>query len=184
MRLLTMGQSIGLLVGFFGIAASVWLYQNNGKEKLGGGISLIKAAWLAYAIVLWIAVPWVLAGKGTAFLLLAVSMTVGAVVELPLCAFGRWRVAYGVGHDVIHAALVAVVLVCFPIEGLGVWALLTLVALATELLFVYWFVRSTDGPEKGVFFVPGGEAHRKINQRTAFLFLPQLFAFAGVLFLP
>ena len=69
----------------------------------------------------------------------------------------------------------------FAQPGFGAWAVLTLVSLASEVLFVRWFVRATGGPDAGVFFVPGGEAHRTINRRTAMILLPQAACFVGLL---
>ena len=103
-QLLTKGEAIGLAAAFVLITTSVWFYQNKG-ERLGGKISPIKSAWLAYAIVLWFGVPIVLWDAGAAFIWLAVSMLIRAAVEIPLCITGRWRVAYGIGHDLIHGAV-------------------------------------------------------------------------------
>ena len=139
---------------------------------------LTEAAWLAYAIVLWFGVPLVLLDKGTAFVVLAVSMGIRAVIEIPLCLIGRWRVAYGITHDVIHAVIVIMLA-----SELGFWAVLTLLALVSEIVFVTWFVKGTDGPAEGIFFVPAGEAYRKINRRTAAIFLPQAACFVGLIML-
>ena len=170
-------MSILLLSGFAAITSGVWIFQNKG-ERLGGRISFVKAGWLAYAITLWIGLPLILCGEGSAFVVLLVSMGVRAAFEIPLCLSGRWRVAYGVGHDLLHFALV----LWFRHE-LGVWAWPTLVSLITELVFVYWFVRVTSGPCNGVFFVPGGAEYRRINRWTAVLFFPQLIWFIVLLIL-
>jgi hypothetical protein len=167
-----------LLGSFVAIACGTWWFQNRG-DRIGGRISGIKAGWLAYAIVLWIGVPLVLCGEGTGFMALLVSMLVRAVVEIPLCLTARWRVAYGVAHDLIH-----VILVIGFWSSLGIWAWPTVVSLITELIFVYWFVKATGGPAKGVFFVPGDAAHRRINCCTAVIFVPQLVWFVFLLFHP
>jgi hypothetical protein len=173
--LLNKSAALLLLAALGLIAGGVWWFQNRG-ERLGGRISAIKAAWLAYAIVLWFGVPIALWNADGAFVWLAVSMLARAAFEIPLCLGGWWRVRYGVGHDLVHALLVI-----FLIDRLGIWGVLTLLALATELLFVRWFLSATGGPREGVFFVPGGARFRLINRRTAWLFLPQAAMFIGLL---
>lgn len=165
-----------LLGSFVSIACGTWWFQNGG-DRVGGRISAVKAGWLAYAVVLWFGVPLFLCDKETGFLILLTSMVARAVIEIPLCLTGRWRVAYGVAHDLIH--LVLVVIFWSP---LGVWAWPTTVSLITELVFVYWFMKATGGPVSGVFFVPGGAAHRWINVWTAIIFIPQLAWFVFLLF--
>lgn len=172
---LTNFQVAGLLATFAAIALGTWLYQNKG-ERLGGKISPIKAAWLAYAIVLWFGVPLVLWNAAPAFKWLAISMLARAAIEIPLCLSGKWRVAHGIGHDLFHAAIT----LCF-IAQIPLWGTLTLISLATEILFVTWFVSATGGPREGIFFVPAGKAFRAINRRTALIFLPQAAAFITLL---
>ncbi len=181
-EMLARSEAVWLLVGFALLALGTWVFQNS-KERLGGRISAIKAAWLAYAITLWIGVPAILSFKHMAFAILAVSMAIRAVVEIPLCLKGKWRVAYGVSHDLIHIAAVLAALRWFPVPGLGIWALLTVLSLTSELLFVRWFVKATAGPQDGIFFVPDGEAYRTINRRTAVVFLPQAACFFALLVL-
>lgn len=176
------GEAAVLLAGFVLLACGVWFFQNRGK-RIGGGISAIKAAWLAYAIVLWIVLPVILLQEGTAFVLLAASMGLRALTEVPLCLMGRWRVVYGVLHDLLHAALVVAVMCFFAVPGLEVWGALTLVSLASELVFVRWFVWATGGPGEKVYFVPAGEAYRAINYGTAIIFIPQAASFAALLLL-
>jgi hypothetical protein len=160
-------QSLSLLAAFAAIAGGVWIFQNRG-ERLGGKISAIKAAWLAYAIVLWLGVPLLLWNSASAFQWLAISMLIRAAIEIPLCLIGKWRVAYGISHDILHA-----IITLFFITQIPIWGSLTLISLTTEIVFVTWFVRATGGPRDGIFFVPTGEAFRKINRRTVLIFLPQ-----------
>jgi hypothetical protein len=49
--------------------------------------------------------------------------------------------------------------------------------LVTEIVFVNWFRTVTAGPEEAIYFVPGNSEFKKINQRTAWLFLPQFTLF-------
>ncbi len=176
------GEAASLLVGGVILALAVYFYQNR-SGRIGGSISAIKAAWLAYAIVLWIVLPVILWREGTAFVVLAISMGVRVIVEVPLCLIGRWRVVYGVLHDLFHAAAVITVMCCWDLPGLEVWGVLTLVCLVSELLFVRWFVKATGGPSEGVYFVPGGEGFRAINYATAMIFIPQAISFSALLLL-
>ncbi|MGB6220603.1 hypothetical protein [Haloferula sp.] len=169
------GRGGSLLLAGVGVALAggVWWRQNRGGAP-GGGISAAKAAWLAYAIVLWILLPLLLLQAGLPFVLLAASMVLRAAIEIPLCATGRWRVAYGVGHDVFHLLLLGFVSWQMPVPGLAPWVALTAVSLLCELCFVRWFVKATGGPKEGVFYVPPGRESRWIHRWTAALLVPQL----------
>ncbi len=155
-------------------ALAIWHWQKR-PGALGGPISLIKALWLTYAISLWIVVPFLSWRDHPVFAVWAVSMGIRTIAEIPLCLTKRWRVTYGVAHDLIHLALVVAGWIWAP--QLWIVAALTAVSLATELLFVRWFKKRTAGPGEGVYFVPGGEAHRDVNRKTAWIFLPQYAAF-------
>ncbi|MFK5923697.1 MAG: hypothetical protein QM496_16080 [Verrucomicrobiota bacterium] len=175
-EMLTRGEALFLMVGTVVFACGVWAFQNHG-ERRGGKISPIKAAWFAYVLMLWVVLPLVLLREGTAFVVLAVSMGLRVLVEIPLCLTRRWRVAYGVLHDLFHIGLVLVVMYGFAVPGLKVWGTLTIVSLISELLFVRWFVKATGGPGKGVYFVPGGDGYRSINYSTAGILFPQAIGF-------
>ena len=116
-------------------------------------------------------------------MILAISMGLRVIIEVPLCLMKRWRVAYGVTHDFIHAGAVIAGMCFFSVPGLEVWGALTLLSLASELIFVRWFVKATGGPGNGVYFVPGGEAFRSINIGTAIIFIPQAAGFIALLLL-
>ncbi len=156
---------------------AVWAWQRR-PGALGGPISPIKALWLVYAIVLWILVPCLLFSQHPGYRLLAASMLVRAILEIPLCVGKKWKVAYGLGHDFLHLALTLGLLQTFR-QNSGFVAICTLTALSllTEIVFVRWFAAATAGPDSGVYFVPGGEEFRALNRRTALLFLPQYALF-------
>ncbi len=168
---------------FMGVA--VWRWQSR-PGALGGPISIIKAFWLVYAISLWIVVPCMLWTEHWAFVMLAVSMLIRAIVEAPLCLTKRWKVRYGVMHDGVHLILTSAALVVGILErhaGVISVSVLTFVSLLTELLFVYWFRKYTDGPEAGIYFVPDEPKYEMINVRTFQLLAVQMSAFAALLVL-
>ncbi len=157
----------------------VWGWQRR-ANALGGPISLVKAFWLIHAIVLWIVVPILLWRQHPGYPILAVSMLIRAVAEIPLCLTKTWKVKYGLAHDGFHLALVIGLVVWLPFDpGFSVLSALTALTLVTEIIFVRWFARATSGPETGIYFVPGGAAYQRINRLTALLFLPQYALFLG-----
>lgn len=180
--LFTKPQAVGLLALQL-LAPMVWAWQRR-PGALGGAISIIKALWLIYAVTLWFAVPILLWNQHWGFAALAVSMLIRGVVEIPLCATKRWKVAYGLTHDWIHLALCVFVVVDSQLNPqLLMICGLTAVSLISEIVFVGWFASKTAGPSEGVYFVPGGDEYRAINRRTAIIFLPQFVVFNTLLVL-
>ena len=148
----------------------------------------MKSLWLAYAIQLWFVVPLLLAPGRVTMALLLVSVAVRGVVEVPLCLTKRWKVRYGMIHNVIHLALCVAIFVHLagavaPDPFLLLIVALTACSVVTEMVFVSWFRKATPGPESGIYFVPGGARFRKINRATGWLFLPQYATFLAVLVL-
>ena len=181
-------QSLGMLF---------WKYQNASSHRIGGPISLVKAHWLIFTISLWILTPVMLSFHSEhaaplfkiVFGLLALSMSFRAVIEIILClVIKKWKVFYGLAHNFVHGFLLIICLIAqimsrdsvletFMLIVLG----LSLSSIITEILFVFWFKRNTDGPEKGIYFVPNDERFKHINQRTLYLFLPQYVLFGTLL---
>jgi len=148
------------------------MYQNK-AGRIGGAISLWKSIWLVYAIVLWLILPCFFVNFNFWWLLLACSMGLRCLIELPLCYFKKWKVSYGVTHDIVHMLLVIPFLFVFGMEA-RVWLWLTLVSLASELIFVYCFRKTGGEPKDGVYFVPEGKKYQWLNRLTACLLVPQL----------
>ena len=174
------------LLAMQGAGLVFWWFQNGRPGRLGGGISLVKAHWLVYAIVLWLVVPSLLATRHWAMAVLAASVGLRAVVEVPLCLQRRWRVAYGMIHNVLHLGLCMVAVAALasaetPDGFLLLMVILTALSVLTEMLFVSWFRKATSGPGEGVYFVPGGERFRRVNLATGWIFLPQYAIFITVL---
>ena len=173
------------------------LVQNRLKPP-GGAISLIKAFWLVYAITLWMIVPGFVFVRlfMSAFFdwppavftgLLVLSMSLRGILEMYLCYVSRtWKVRYGITHDFFQLALVLIFFVYLIFARVEIFffyglAVLTILSLLTESLFVKWFYAATGGPEKGVYFVSDAPEFDRINSRTAWIFLPQYVLFFALL---
>lgn len=158
---------------------------------------MVKAHWLVFTVSLWIVTPVMLAIYAEIseplfrwmVTLLAVSMTCRAVVELYLCMIvKKWKVVYGLAHNFVHAFIL---IACITAQLMANDSLLTnfslillglsLSSLFTEILFVFWFKKNTEGPEKGIYFVSDDERHKPINRKTLYIFLPQYLLFLGLL---
>jgi hypothetical protein len=167
-----------VLLGFHFLAPVFHAWQNREPQRLGGPISRAKAAWLVHVSALWLVLPLLLCGMGWGYLWLAVSMGVRTVIELPLCAAGKWKTAYGVSHDVFHLLLVAALL---PGGGMRIWLWLTAVTLVAEIYFVSRFKKCTPGPAAGIFFVPDGAKYARLNLLTDFIRMPSQYLMVSVL---
>jgi hypothetical protein len=157
------------------------IYQNK-NGRLGGAISIWKSIWLIYAIVLWLVLPWFFVGFNDWWFLLGGSMLLRGLVEIPLCYTKKWKVSYGVTHDVIHLFLVVPLFFVIGSEG-QVWLWLTLISLLVEIVFVYCFRLTCGNPAEGVYFVPQGTQFKWLNQLTAFLLVPQLAVIGWMLWI-
>jgi len=165
----------------FQFAAPVFHYwQNRPPQRLGGPISRAKAAWLVHAAALWLVLPTLLCLQHPAYAWLAASMWLRTVVELPLCARQRWSTNHGLFHDLVHAGIA---LYWLPRVGsdIQLWIILTLMTLAAEVFFVLRFRRSTAGPAHGIYFVPDGPAHAKLNLLTDFVRMPSQYLMISIL---
>jgi hypothetical protein len=167
-----------VLLGFHFLAPCFHAWQNHDPKRLGGPISRAKAAWLVHVSALWLVLPVLLSGVGWAYLWLAVSMGVRTVIELPLCGMGKWKTIYGVSHDVVHLALVAVLL---PGGEATIWLWLTALTLVAEIHFVFRFKKCTAGPAEGIFFVPDGPRYAGLNLLTDFVRMPSQYLMVSVL---
>jgi len=167
-----------ILLGFHFLAPVFHAWQNREPQRLGGPISRAKAGWLVHVAALWVVLPILLCGGEPIFRWLAFSMGIRTLIELPLCASGKWKTAYGISHDLIHLALVAAL---FPMAEAKVWLWLTALTLIAEIFFVFRFKKLTTGPAEGIFFVPDGPAYSGINLLTDFIRMPSQYLMISVL---
>ena len=61
------------------------------------------------------------------------------------------------------------------------WIILTLLTLAAEVFFVLRFRKVTSGPANGIYFVPDGPAHAKLNLLTDFIRIPSQYLMISIL---
>jgi hypothetical protein len=162
--------------------AAPWFHfwQNRPPQRLGGPISRAKAAWLVHAGVLWLALPLALAPQHPAYAWLAASMLLRTVIELPLCAKQRWSTNHGLIHDAVHAGILCYWLPRVP-PDVRFWLVLTALTLAAEVVFVLRFRKVTAGPANGIYFVPDGPAHARLNLLTDLIRMPSQFLVVSVL---
>lgn len=167
-----------ILLGFHFLAPVFHAWQNHDPKRLGGPISRAKAAWLVHVSALWLVLPVLLFLHSPTFFYLAISMGVRTVIELPLCAKGKWKTIYGVSHDILHLGLVALLL-----RGgdARLWLWLTSITLVVEIYFVSRFKKQTAGPAAGIFFVPDGREHARLNLLTDFIRMPSQYLMVSVL---
>jgi hypothetical protein len=155
-------------------------WQNQPPQRLGGPISRAKAGWLVFAANLWLLLPLTLMLEHPAYAWLAASMVLRTVIELPLCAKQRWSTNHGLSHDAVHGIIAFYWLPLAP-PDVRFWILLTLITLAAEVFFVLRFRKTTAGPANGVYFVPDGPAHAKLNLLTDFIRMPCQYLMVSVL---
>lgn len=171
--------AVGLLLCQF-VAPLFHFWQNLPPQRLGGPISRAKAGWLIHVAILWLVLPSLLAWQSPAYAWLAASMGLRTVIELPLCAKQRWSTNHGLSHDVIHVAIALYWLPRMPAD-IRLWIILTLVTLVAEVFFVLRFRKSTAGPANGIYFVPDGPAHARLNLITDFIRMPSQFLMVSIL---
>jgi hypothetical protein len=164
----------------FQFAAPLFHARQNQPGKLGGPISRAKAAWLVHAATLWLLLPVLLWNQHPAYAWLAASMGLRTIIELPLCAWQKWSTNHGLSHDAIHAAIALWWLPHVP-GDVVLWIMLTLITLAAEVFFVLRFRKSTAGPANGIYFVPDGPAHARLNLVTDFVRMPSQYLMISIL---
>ena len=167
-----------VLLAFHFLAPIFHTWQNRLPQRLGGPISRAKAAWLAHVSALWVVLPALLAGQSFTYLFLAGSMGARTVIELPLCAKGKWKTSYGIFHDVLHLGLVGLLLWGGDAR---IWLWLTALTLLAEIFFVFCFKKHTAGPGEGIFFVPDGPEHARLNLLTDLVRMPSQYLMISIL---
>lgn len=172
------GWAAWVLLGFHFLAPIFHAWQNRQPQRLGGPISRAKAAWLIHVSTLWLVLPLLLCALDRNYLWLAVSMGIRTAIELPLCAVGKWKTAYGLCHDFWHLALVVILL---PGADGRLWLWLTAFTMAAEIYFVFRFKKHTAGPAAGIFFVPDGAKHAGLHLLTDFVRMPSQYLMVSVL---
>jgi hypothetical protein len=167
-----------LLVSQF-LAPTFHAWQNQ-PGRLGGPISRAKAGWLAFVSILWVLLPSLLCTQHAAYAWMAASMLLRTIIELPLCAWKKWSTNYGLGHDAVHALIALWWLPSAP-PDVKLWIILTLLTLVVEVVFVLRFRKCTEGPANGIYFVPDGTAHLRLNFLTDLGRMPCQYLMVSIL---
>lgn len=173
--------SVALLI----VSALVFYVFQNRYAPVGGSIAPSKLAWLAFAILFWIVLPAFLAldrrvpdALRQAFAVLFVLMAARGVVELwMLYVTLGWSPWYGIAHDVVCVAAIAVCAIRAQRRGayarppggwVGVHLAVTAAMFLPEIYFAHYMVTNfaTTG-EGAIYFVPGDPRHRTVLQVTA-----------------
>jgi hypothetical protein len=170
--------AVVLLLSMF-IAPGFHAWQNQ-PGRLGGPISRAKSAWLALASILWVLLPSLLWTQHAAYAWMAASMLLRTIIELPLCAKRKWSTNYGLGHDALHALIALWWLPGAP-PDVRFWIFLTLITLVIEVFFVLRFRKCTEGPANGIYFVPDGPAHIRLNLLTDLVRMPCQYLMVSIL---
>jgi len=173
--------SIALLI----VSALAFYVFQNRYAPVGGSIAPAKLAWLAFAILFWIVLPAFIALDGRvpetlrqAFATLFVLMVARGVVELwMLYVTLGWSPWYGIAHDVVCLAAIAVCALRAQQRGaydspfgawMGVHLAVTAAMFLPEIYFAHYMVTNfaTTG-EGAIYFVPGDPRHQTVLQVTA-----------------
>lgn len=146
-------------------ALGFYFIQNTGLLE-GGGIALPKLIWLAYAILFWFCLPFLLVldkrinpvWRIILNLFLA-NMLLRAVIELVMMyVFHNWIPYYGIAHDAFTIALLGGLLLLYrdslQYDIFFGFALTVMLMLIVEILFVFYMITNVIQSDSDVYFVP------------------------------
>lgn len=163
------------------LTAAVFFRVQNRSAALGGAISWQKLAWLAGAILLWVVLPALIAADPRLstewrwpFLVLLALMLARGVIELWMLYVSRnWSPWYGIGHDVVCAAVLLGYAVALqpagPLEPLMRLHLGVSGALFGPEIYFAWYMLAhfnTKG-DNAIYFVPDDPAYKAVLRVTA-----------------
>lgn len=159
-----------------GMAALLFFEYQNRIQPVGGPVSPAKAAWLAIALLIWVALPCLITADARvsrtlrrAFLALLILMLARGVIEgWMLYVTLNWSPWYGIAHDVTcMVALGWFVREAQPATALDrlmrLHVLVTALAFLPEIYFA-WYMQShfhTQG-HAPIYFVPDEPAYADV----------------------
>ena len=170
-----------------GVTAAVFAFarKQNGGGRVGGPISLPKTLWLNYTLLSWFVIPAALLRRqglspGTRAALRAHLLSFGIRGTAEMWMLYRthsWRVAYGVGHDLLDLVMVSALL---PRGRHRRGGRANAVArrhlddvrwtLVAEMVFASLFHSAVEGRtqgQDGIYFASDEPHFRRINLLTA-----------------
>lgn len=177
--------SIAMVAGLVAGAGAFYFLQNR-LGVIGGEIALPKLMWLGYALLFWLGLPLLVVCDvrsppllARAFAWLLALMAARAVIEgVMLYITKNWSPLYGIAHDLICMAAMAVFLARAWLAGeprtIPVARTLFLHGIVTSVLFFpeMWFAMymhtnfNTQGAQ-AIYFVPDSEQHKTALRVTS-----------------
>ena len=152
------------------VAAFAFFWFQNQYKPVGGDISWAKLFWLMYAVLIWFALPVLLAADPRLspfwrrpFAALALLMLARGLVEMwMLYVTLNWSPWYGIGHDIACMATLAIL--AWPLRKHRTHAvertvfmhlIVTTVIFLPEIYFA-WYMQAhfTTTGNSAVYFVP------------------------------
>jgi hypothetical protein len=169
-------------VGALIAAAVAFHWLQNEVRPVGGEISWPKLFWLAYAIFLWFILPGLIAAdprlprawRRPFFALFLLMLARGVVEGWMLYVSLNWSPWYGIGHDLVCAALLFASAAALRAVAASRLERLMLAHLCvTALMFgpeIYfaWYMQAhfnTQG-EDAIYFVPDDPAYAVVLRAT------------------
>ena len=164
------------------VAALLFFWAQNHLRPVGGEISWPKLCWLSYAVLLWFALPVLIAADPRLsaswrmpFAVLALLMMGRGGVELWMLYVAlNWSTWYGIGHDLL-CMLMLVGFACTLGRAAGaaiertvfVHLIVTAAMFLPEMYFAWYmqahFTTSGDG---AIYFVPDDPRYRDVLRVT------------------
>ena len=172
------------------LVALIFFWRQNAGLQVGGGISVPKMLWLAYAVGAWFVVPFFLwrdhrldpSVRRIFGIFWVVMMTRGVIELVCLYGFHHWHPGYGIGHDLFSIGLLLGLrhrsreVSAIDCRALG-FRVTLLVGLLVESAFAGMFVQ-TGAHQKAIYFVSTEGAWGFLNVLTMLVIM---FAYPDLL---
>ena len=162
--------------------ALLFFWAQNHFRLVGGDISWPKLFWLLYAVLLWFALPVLLAADPRLsaswrrpFAVLAALMAARGVVEFWMLYVAlNWSPWYGIGHDIVCMTALAVFI--GELRGTAgnaterivfAHAIVTAAMFVPEMYFA-WYMQAhfTTTGDGAIYFVPDDPRYRDVLRVT------------------
>ena len=162
------------------VAALVFFWAQNHFRPVGGDISWPKLCWLSYAVLLWFAVPVLIAADPRLspswrlpFVILALLMLARGGVELWMLYVARnWSPWYGIGHDFVCMLMLALFTLSraprTAIERTVFVHLIVTAAMFLPEIYFAWYMQAhfTTTGDGAIYFVPDDPRYRDVLRVT------------------
>jgi hypothetical protein len=177
-----LGAAAWTAVAALAAAAAAFYWGQNAYRPVGGEISAPKLFWLAYAILLWFLLPALLGAdprldarwRRPFFLLFLLMAARGVVEGWMLYVSLNWSPWYGIGHDLVCAALLLAFAArlqqraASPLERLMLLHLCVSALLFVPEMYFAWYMQAhfdTQG-ENAIYFVPDDPRYATVLRAT------------------